>query len=171
MQHPNPDMPRSAGLYDASREHDACGVAFLATLTGIPSHAIVADALTALRNLEHRGASGSEPDSGDGAGILIQVPDDFLRAVVDFDLPPAGHYAVGIAFLETDAEAARIAAERGDPWHIKHLGPVTLPPAVIIEAPASVGAVPEPASWAMMLAGFGVVGGAMRRRSMARVTA
>ena len=101
--HPTPSaIPAPQGLYDPRNEHDACGVAFVATLTGIASHRIVADALTALRNLEHRGASGSEPDSGDGAGILIRVPDAFLRAVADFELPPAGHYAVGIAFLPVD---------------------------------------------------------------------
>ncbi len=106
------DLPASQGLYDAAREHDACGVAFVATLTGRPSHGIVEQSLTALRNLEHRGASGSEPDSGDGAGILLQVPDEFLRAVVDFDLPPAGQYAVGTAFLPTDdlGEATAVAA-------------------------------------------------------------
>ncbi|HPU14531.1 MAG TPA: PEPxxWA-CTERM sorting domain-containing protein [Polymorphobacter sp.] len=78
--------------------------------------------------------------------------------------------AMALTTVNTDVEAARIAAERNDAWHIKHLGPVT-PPAVIIEEPASVGAVPEPASWAMMLAGFGLVGGALRRRTMARVAA
>ena len=83
-------QPAPQGLYDGRHEHDACGVAFVATLTGVPSHDIVDKALTALRNLEHRGASGAEPDSGDGAGILVQVPDRFLRDVVDFDLPPAG---------------------------------------------------------------------------------
>ena len=99
--------PPTQGLYDSRHEHDACGVAFVATLTGEASHDIVDKALTALRNLEHRGASGAEPDSGDGAGILLQVPDAFLRAVVDLPLPPAGHYAVGIAFLSPDpAEAA-----------------------------------------------------------------
>ena len=97
-------VPQRQGMYDPSFEHDACGVAFLATLTGMPSHRIVADALTALRNLEHRGATGSEPDSGDGAGILIQVPDAFLRQSVDFALPAAGAYAVGIAFLPQEAE-------------------------------------------------------------------
>ncbi len=79
--------------------------------------------------------------------------------------------AMAVTTVNADKEALRIAAERGDPWHIKHLGPVPVPPAVIIETPPSVGAVPEPASWAMMLAGFGIVGGAMRRRSMARVAA
>ncbi len=112
-------QPTPQGLYDAQQEHDACGVAFVATLTGIPSHTIVEQALTALRNLEHRGASGAEPDSGDGAGMLVQVPDAFLRAVVDFELPAPGAYAVGNVFLPLDAPdaaAARIedlAAEEG----------------------------------------------------------
>src|SRR5690349_14287250 len=77
----------------------------VATLTGEASHDIVAKALTALRNLDHRGAAGAEVNSGDGAGILMQVPDAFLREVVDFDLPPARAYAVGTAFLPGDAEA------------------------------------------------------------------
>ncbi|MGB4324984.1 MAG: glutamate synthase large subunit [Candidatus Nanopelagicales bacterium] len=94
--------PKSQGLYDSSMEHDACGVAFVATLNGTPSHDIVAKGLLALTNLEHRGASGSEPDSGDGAGILIQVPDTFLRANVDFELPAAGSYAVGSVFLDPE---------------------------------------------------------------------
>ena len=112
-------QPPSQGLYDARREHDACGVAFLATLTGVPSREIVSQALTALRNLDHRGASGADPMTGDGAGILTQVPDAFLRAVVDFDLPPAGSYAVGNAFLPLDEGLATedaieaIAAEEG----------------------------------------------------------
>jgi glutamate synthase (NADPH/NADH) large chain len=98
-------VPPPQGLYDGRHEHDACGVAFVATLTGVASHEIVATALTALRNLDHRGASGAEVDSGDGAGILMQVPDGFLRAVCDFELPHAGSYAVGAAFLPTDPEA------------------------------------------------------------------
>ncbi|MGZ4651390.1 MAG: hypothetical protein ACXV3A_12750, partial [Kineosporiaceae bacterium] len=72
--------PAPQGLYDGRHEHDACGVAFVATLSGQASHDIVDQALMALRNLDHRGASGAEPDSGDGAGILTQVPDAFLRA-------------------------------------------------------------------------------------------
>src|SRR5689334_21527191 len=94
--------PVPHGLYTGRNEHDACGVAFVATMTGIPSYDIVAKALVALRNLEHRGAAGSDPDSGVGAGILSQVPDAFFRAVVDFDLPAAGKYAVGMAFLPKD---------------------------------------------------------------------
>jgi len=114
-------LPQAQGLYDPRAEKDACGVAFVATLTGEPSHEIVDQALTALRNLEHRGASGAEPDSGDGAGILVQVPDAFLRTAVDFPLPERGGYAVGLAFIpDTDedeaaaeASVARIAGEEG----------------------------------------------------------
>lgn len=100
-----PNFPPAQGLYDPRHEKDACGVAMVATLTGEASHDIVAKALTALRNLDHRGAAGAEVNSGDGAGILMQVPDAFLRAVVDFELPPARAYAVGTAFLPGDAEA------------------------------------------------------------------
>ncbi|WP_201931481.1 glutamate synthase large subunit [Nocardioides donggukensis] len=114
-------FPPPQGLYDGEHEHDACGVAFVGTLTGVPSHDIVSKALTALRNLEHRGAAGAEPNSGDGAGILMQVPDAFLRDEVDFDLPAQGSYAVGTAFLPGDAEQVaktrkqieQIAAEEG----------------------------------------------------------
>lgn len=73
------NIPLAQGLYDPAFEHDACGVAMVATLNKVPTHEIVHKALTALRNLEHRGASGAEPDSGDGAGILIRVPDRFFR--------------------------------------------------------------------------------------------
>ena len=114
-------QPESRGLYDAANEHDACGVAFVATMRGEPGHDIVDLALTALRNLEHRGAVGSEADTGDGAGILTQLPDAFLRAVAGFDLPERGAYAAGIAFLPDDDEPCaqavalieQIAAEEG----------------------------------------------------------
>ncbi len=96
----------SEGLYDPAFEHDACGVAFVATLTGVPSHAIVRQGLEALRNLDHRGATGSDPLTGDGSGILMQIPDAFLRAEVGFDLPRQGSYAVGNAFLPTDPDVA-----------------------------------------------------------------
>ena len=104
-------MTLSRGLYDPAFEHDACGVAFVATMTGQPTHEIVQQALTALTNLEHRGASGSEPDSGDGAGILIQVPDELYRAVVDFELPAPGRYGVGTAFLPTEPGEAGVAVK------------------------------------------------------------
>ncbi len=99
---PNPDLPARQGLYDPSYEHDACGVAFVVDVHGRRSHDLVAKGLTALRNLDHRGASGSDPETGDGAGILVQVPDAFLREVVDFPLPDPGGYAVGLAFLPVD---------------------------------------------------------------------
>jgi glutamate synthase (NADPH/NADH) large chain len=103
MQH---TRPGPTGLYDPRFEHDSCGVAFVAHIKGVRSHQLVATGLLALTNLEHRGATGAEPDTGDGAGILIQVPDRFLREVVSFDLPQAGGYAVGVAFLPADGEAA-----------------------------------------------------------------
>ncbi|GAA2148155.1 glutamate synthase large subunit [Kitasatospora kazusensis] len=106
--------PAAQGLYDPRNEHDACGVGFVATLTGIADHKIVEQALTVLRNLEHRGATGADPDSGDGAGILTQIPDAFLRSKVSFELPAAGSYAVGIAFLPVEDEAAAEAAARVD---------------------------------------------------------
>jgi len=109
------------GLYDPAYEHDACGVAFVATLDGVPRRRTLDQALAALRNLDHRGAVGSEVDSGDGAGVLVQVPDALLRAVVDFALPPVGAYAVGLGFLPHDlaerqkaqGTVSRIAAEEG----------------------------------------------------------
>jgi glutamate synthase (NADPH) large chain len=104
-------LPAPQGLYDPAFERDACGVAFVATLSGVPSHDIVRQAVTALHNLDHRGASGAEPDSGDGAGILLAMPDEFFRAVVDFDLPPHGHYAAGMVFLPQDADEAAAAVE------------------------------------------------------------
>ncbi len=99
------------GLYDSSFEHDACGVALVATLNKKPTHEIVPSGLEALRNLEHRGASGSEPDSGDGAGILIQIPDEFFKSVVDFELPENSFYAAGIVFLPQDEKEYKEAKE------------------------------------------------------------
>ena len=96
-------MPSRQGLYDPRFEHDACGVAFVVDVHGRASADIVAKGLTALRNLDHRGASGSDPKVGDGAGILTQIPDAFLRAVAPFPLPAAGSYAVGVAFLPREA--------------------------------------------------------------------
>ncbi len=95
--------PEASGLYNPENEKDACGLAVIATLRGEPGHDIVDAALTALRNLEHRGAVGADEGTGDGAGLLTQVPDEFFRAVVDFELPAAGHYAVGTAFLPSEA--------------------------------------------------------------------
>ena len=103
--------PPAQGLYDPAFEHDACGVAFVAQLSGEASHDIVAKGLTALENLDHRGATGADAAAGDGAGMLLQVPDAFLREVVDFELPQAGHYAMGMAFLPT-SPVKRATAKR-----------------------------------------------------------
>ncbi len=114
------DAPMSGrpaqGLYDPAYEHDACGVAFVAQLSGEATHDIVAKGLTALENLDHRGATGADPAAGDGAGMLLQVPDAFLRAVCDFELPPAGSYAMGMAFLPQD-NVKRAGAKR----HIEYI--------------------------------------------------
>jgi glutamate synthase (NADPH/NADH) large chain len=111
-------VPIAHGLYDPANEHDACGVAMVATLNKKKSHEIVSKALMALRNLEHRGASGAEPDSGDGAGILIQIPDKFYRLVIAWDLPEDGSYATGIFFAQKNEllnyeKISEIATEEG----------------------------------------------------------
>ena len=106
--------PIKQGLYDPAFEHDACGVGFLVNVRGEKSHAIVSDALTILRNLDHRGAVGSEPNTGDGAGILMQIPDKFLRRVCGecgIPLPEFGNYGVGLIFTSPDpAESAAAQA-------------------------------------------------------------
>ncbi|MFI5838366.1 glutamate synthase large subunit [Catenuloplanes sp. NPDC051500] len=106
---PTGSFPGTAGLmYDPSFEHDACGFAFVADLNGRRSHDVVAKGVSALIRLDHRGARGAETNTGDGAGIMIQVPDNFFRAVTDFALPPAGEYATGLVFLpRAEADAAR----------------------------------------------------------------
>jgi glutamate synthase (NADPH/NADH) large chain len=103
--------PAPNGLYNPAYEHDSCGVAMVADMHGRRSRDIVDKAITALVNLEHRGAQGAEPNTGDGAGILIQVPDEFFRATVDFDLPEPGSYASGIAFLPQSSRDAAAACE------------------------------------------------------------
>ena len=104
-------MPEPRTLYEPSTEHDACGFGFVCDIAGRASHGIVRDALTVLVNLEHRGASGSERNTGDGAGILTGVPHAYLRAAAreaGHDLPVGGGYGVGMVFLPRDA-ASRAA--------------------------------------------------------------
>ncbi|MEY4502828.1 MAG: glutamate synthase large subunit [Actinomycetota bacterium] len=105
--------PSAHGLYDPSRDRDACGLAMVATLRGTPGHDIVETALNSLRNLEHRGAVGSDAGTGDGAGILTQIPHEFFAAKVDFPLPARGAYGAGLVFLEngTDHQAFRASFE------------------------------------------------------------
>ncbi len=116
--------PPKQGLYDPQFEHDACGLGFVVNMKGKKSHQMVSDALKILVNLDHRGACGCEANTGDGAGILIQVPHDFLvaeAARLGFKLPAVGHYGVGMMFLPKDpgqreaikAEFARIVAAEG----------------------------------------------------------
>src|SRR5258706_697616 len=95
-------LPPNQGLYDSSHEHDACGVAFVVDIKGRKSRAIVDRALTVLKNLQHRGACGCEANTGDGAGIVMQTPDAFLRRVAkaaNITLSAEGSYGTGIGFL------------------------------------------------------------------------
>jgi len=120
-------LPKAVGLYDPANEHDACGVAMVATLNKVATHEIIAKGLIALRNLEHRGASGSEVNSGDGAGILICIPDQFFREVLPFELPLPLSYAAGVAFLPKDfANKSRIEQIAGEE-NLKVLGWRKLP--------------------------------------------
>jgi glutamate synthase (ferredoxin) len=107
--------PARQGLYDPQFEHESCGVGFVANMKGVKSHEIVEQGLQILVNLEHRGACGFEENTGDGAGILIQMPDKFLRAVTKeehIDLPPAGQYGVAMAFLPPDKQVRQKIEER-----------------------------------------------------------
>ncbi|MDO8838106.1 MAG: glutamate synthase large subunit [Parvibaculum sp.] len=107
-------LPAAQGLYDPRNEHDACGIGFVANIHNLKSHKMVEDGLRILENLEHRGAVGADPKAGDGAGILIQIPDAFFRREakkLGFELPAEGHYAVGHMFLpRDDSERAKICA-------------------------------------------------------------
>ncbi len=98
-------LPPKQGLYDPRNEHDACGIGFVADIKGRKSHKIIRDGLTILERLTHRGAVGADPLAGDGAGILLQIPDAFLRGVSGCELPPEGEYAVGMLFLPRDADS------------------------------------------------------------------
>lgn len=116
------------GLYDPAYEHDACGVGFVASVKGQASHEIVTQALQILKNLDHRGAVGADPLCGDGAGILIQIPDAFFRAEMakqNILLPPAGDYGVGMIFLPRE-HASRRACEQELERVVKAEGQVVL---------------------------------------------
>ncbi|MGA2519503.1 MAG: glutamate synthase large subunit [Acidimicrobiales bacterium] len=107
-----PRRHAGAPLYDPALEHDACGIALVADLQGRRSHELVRQAITALEHLAHRGATGAEVATGDGAGILVQIPHRFLSGACTFELPEAGRYAAGIVFLPTDPDDAVKAARR-----------------------------------------------------------
>ncbi len=111
---PSPSLPAKKGLYDPQFEHDACGVGFVAHIKGKRSHDIVQMGLQILHNLEHRGACGCDPETGDGAGILMQIPDAFFRrecADRGFALPPEGEYGVGMVFLPQDEDARALCEQ------------------------------------------------------------
>jgi glutamate synthase (NADPH/NADH) large chain len=103
-------LPPKQGLYDPANEHDACGVGFVANIKGIKSHDTIRQGLNILDRLTHRGAVGADPKAGDGAGILLQIPDAFIRGVVEFELPAEGEYAIGMVFLPQSA-ASRAECE------------------------------------------------------------
>ncbi len=161
------DLPPRQGLYDPAHEHDACGVNFIVHMKGLRSHDIVQQGIGALCNLQHRGASGSEVNTGDGAGILLQIPDRFLREVVGFALPAEGSYATGIAFLPTDRAKAdeavdaveKIAASEG----LRVLGWRDLPfdDSMIGSTAAAV----EPSFRQVFLAGDGLMHESLERRA------
>ena len=95
---------RAQGLYDPRHEHDACGMGFIVNLKGEKSHGIVEKGLQILKNLEHRGACGCDPETGDGAGILIQIPHEFFARELPFALPAPGQYGVGMMFLPVEPQ-------------------------------------------------------------------
>ncbi|HET7157360.1 MAG TPA: glutamate synthase large subunit, partial [Burkholderiales bacterium] len=121
-------LPLPQGLYDSAHEHDACGVGFVAHIKGQKSHSIIEQGLLILRNLTHRGATGADPLAGDGAGILLQIPDAFLRAEMAAQgvrLPPVGQYGVGMVFLPKEP-ASRLACEYEIERAIKDEGQILL---------------------------------------------
>jgi glutamate synthase domain-containing protein 2/glutamate synthase domain-containing protein 1/glutamate synthase domain-containing protein 3 len=126
--------PRQSGLYDPSFEHDSCGVCFVARPDGRRTHETVERALVAVGNLEHRGAAGADPDTGDGAGILVQVPDAFFRGLLGDELPPPGAYGVGTCFGERcdaieaaiEQEGQRLLCWRDVPYDDSHVGRTAL---------------------------------------------
>lgn len=105
-------FPKKQGLYDPAYEHDSCGVGFLCDIKGKKSNKIVLQGLEILRRLAHRGATGADPKTGDGAGILIQLPHAFFSAVASFKLPPAGDYGTGLVFLPTEAKERAFCKEK-----------------------------------------------------------
>ncbi|MEZ7912381.1 MAG: glutamate synthase subunit alpha, partial [Propionivibrio sp.] len=121
-------LPEQQGLYDRTNEHDACGVGFVAHIKGKKSHTIIDQGLLILKNLDHRGAVGADPLMGDGAGILIQIPDAFFRAEMaaqGVNLPRAGDYGVGMVFLPKES-ASRLACQEEIERAVRAEGQVVL---------------------------------------------
>ena len=161
------ESPGPFGLYRPGFEHDACGVNFIVDMKGRRSHDIVSMGIGALCHMEHRGAQGAETNTGDGAGLLLQIPDAFLRDVLPFELPPEGSYVTGVAFLPRDPARAdevaegveRIAASEG----LRTLGWREVP-----HDPSMIGATAAstlPSFRQVFLAGDGLEGLALERRA------
>ena len=107
-----PGYPEKQGLYDPAYESDACGIGFVVNIKGRKSHKLVRQAIEVLEHLEHRGACGCEANTGDGAGMLLQLPHAFFAAVCDFELPEPGEYGVGMLFLPSDEGQRKACEER-----------------------------------------------------------
>ncbi len=120
--------PSAQGLYDPQNEHDACGVGFVAHIKGKKSHDIITQGLKILENLDHRGAVGADPLMGDGAGILIQIPDELYRSEMKkqgVELPPVGEYGVGMIFLPKE-NASRLGCEQELERTVRQEGQIVL---------------------------------------------
>ena len=110
----DPGLPAAQGLYSPGKEHDACGVGFVADMRNRKSHEMIAMGLEILRNLDHRGAVGADPEAGDGCGMLVQIPHRFFAkeaTELGFVLPAPGEYAIGALFLPRDSEGRRIVED------------------------------------------------------------
>ena len=107
-----PGYPEKQGLYEPPYESDACGIGFVVNIKGRKSHKLVRQAIEVLEHLEHRGACGCEANTGDGAGMLLQLPHAFFAAVCDFELPEPGEYGVGMLFLPSDEGQRKACEER-----------------------------------------------------------
>jgi glutamate synthase (NADPH/NADH) large chain len=167
MQQSRPaGFPAAQGLYDPRFEHDACGVSFVVNMKGVRSHEIVRMGIGALCNMDHRGAAGAEINTGDGAGILIQIPDTFFREVVNFDLPSVGHYATGLAFLpkaDADMLEARTAINaifESEGLDVLGWRQVPVDDSMIGSQAARV----EPSFWQPFVSGTGLADTALERR-------
>ncbi len=104
-------LPKKQGLYDPANEHDNCGIGFVAHIRGHKSHDIIERGLQVLENMDHRGATGADNKTGDGAGMLLQIPDQYIREVLGIELPIPGQYGTGLIFLPQNRKEAALCQE------------------------------------------------------------
>ena len=102
----NLGLPKAQGLYDPANEHDNCGIGFVANIKGLKSHDIIERGLEVLENMEHRGATSADNKTGDGAGILMQIPDQYIKEVLKVDIPASGKFGTGLIFFPQDKKEA-----------------------------------------------------------------